>query len=169
MQNLQLVFFLEYFIKHPIMLIIIIIDIMSIDHRLYVTLGSWYSINSSMINWTKIFHKFWFSQGLSKYRCRWWGFTVQRNKKALSAVVNILILTIRRGAGFENACTNEKIIQTCKGFLRLRRDGKIDRFFLEKKNGKFYIFQRTHRAIMMPSEVAQALGVPRSYLLNRNY
>lgn len=66
-------FFLEYFIKHPIMLIIIIIDIMSIDHRLYVTLGSLHSINSSMINWTKIFHKFWFSQGLSKYGCRWWG------------------------------------------------------------------------------------------------
>lgn len=65
-------FFLEYFIKHPIMNIIII-DIMSIDHRLYVTLGSLHSINSSMINWTKIFHKFWFSQGLSKYKCRWWG------------------------------------------------------------------------------------------------
>lgn len=71
MQNLQLVF-LEYFIKHPIMNIIII-DIMSIDHRLYVTLGSLHSINSSMINWTKNLHKFWFSQGLSKYKCRWWG------------------------------------------------------------------------------------------------
>lgn len=99
-----------------------------IDHR-HVTLGSLHSINSSMINWTKIFHKFWFSQGLSEYECRWWGITVQRNKKALGAVVNILILTIRRGAGFENTRANEKIIRTCKGLLRLRRDGKKSTVF----------------------------------------
>lgn len=124
----NLFFFLEYFIKHPIMLIIIIIEVSLTTDML----GSLHRINSSMINWTKIFHKFWFSQGLSKYGCRWWGITVQRNKKALGAVVNILILTIRRGAGFENTRANEKIIRTCKGLLRLRRDGKKSTvFFLE--------------------------------------
>lgn len=143
MQNLQLVFF-GIFYKTPNY-----VDHYNyrgiIDHR-HVTLGSLHSSNSSMINWTKIFHKFWFSQGLFKYGCRWWGITVQRNKKALGAVVNILILTISRGAGFENTRANEKINRTCKTFLRLRRDGKESSvFFLKKcKELKFSKDTSTH-------------------------
>lgn len=132
-----------------------------------------------MVNWAKIFHKFWGSQGLSEYGCKWCGRKKQKGtayKKALDTMVNEAQIRLWEGTReWENYLNLQVCFETPQRIVGMK---KVDHFLVltfEKRKAENHIFGHLahiwtlSNVIMAPSEIGRSLDVPRACLLNRNY